>query len=319
MSKEKVSHATPQKMQAMNHKDQRPGDASHERMQGVLSKLKDRVDALVFLRGRNAPSAACAGLASAAHLLHTLAARFLKPQSHWPGHEHLEVSQVQREGWLLEWYFGYCQALLELGEAARLGVQNEALTLRSVNSRVPLTAAELAPWMSLDLRAEMRARMDQMFKEGASWSAAGFPNAAWPDAVGIPLGAVYPQDADQWAVGAGIAEPGEVASLLRMQSQDAAEALISQGASPNLHINNKADDEWTARAVQARHDQLVKENGGRDHGVTKQVALESGYSTRKVRHMITEAKAAMIAVSAVPTASIFAIGYSIKAVKQKRR
>ena len=172
--------------------------------QACVSAIRARVEILPSWRGKNAPAAARAGLVTMAHAIDALARRYLEPLD-WPGHE---VPQDTLDLWLVGWYTSYCAAVLELAEAAQAASKSGALKLRSVRTRA-LLADGLSGWPGADLRAE--AQSAKLFYECAQW---GPLDAQWPDGVPMPPGYVSPADADAWAVGAGVAQPGALLALL---------------------------------------------------------------------------------------------------------
>ena len=178
--------------------------------QACVSAIRARVEILPWWRGKNSPAAARAGLVTMAHAIDALARRYLEPLD-WPGHE---VSQHIRDLWLVDWYTGYCAAVLELAEAAQAASRSGTLKLRSAKTRA-LLADGLSGWPGADLRAQ--AQSAKLFYESAQWEPL---DAQWPDELPMPPGCVSPEDADAWAASAGVAQTGALLALLGIATDD---------------------------------------------------------------------------------------------------
>ena len=178
--------------------------------QACVSAIRARVEILPWWRGKNSPAAARAGLVTMAHAIDALARRYLEPLD-WPGHE---VSQHIRDLWLVDWYTGYCAAVLELAEAAQAASRSGTLKLRSAKTWA-LLADGLSGWPGADLRAQ--AQSAKLFYESEQWEPL---DAQWPDELPMPPGCVSPEDADAWAASAGVAQTGALLALLGIATDD---------------------------------------------------------------------------------------------------
>jgi hypothetical protein len=175
---------------------------------------------------KNSIQADRAGLVSVAFAAHVLARRFIKAPD-WPGHE---VEDSVRLLWEFEWYANYCDALVDVCQAAQSAVREQRLILRKALSRTPLPAVQVEAWLAVDLPHAMRTGVP-LFPGAASLK----PMGAWPDALVTPPGAAYAQEVAQWAASDGIATASEVLELLRCAcptSKGVEPSVTGAGAEP---------------------------------------------------------------------------------------
>lgn len=171
-----------------------------EAEQRSMNAIHARIDVLPTLVAKSQPLMSATGLLPAAALADALARR---SQAAEGMHFILEASP-------LFWYVSYCLALTEFGEALQEAVKGKTLTLRNSPTRLALRDEDMRWWLDMDLRTRYNgivlipccAEWDQLCGD-------------WPDGALLPPGAVLEQDAESWAVSAGLTQPGELHTLLR--------------------------------------------------------------------------------------------------------
>lgn len=211
--------------------------------QQCMASLRRHLETLLWWRmGEIPPDAECrprdmaqrVGLASTARIADALARRFLRDLR-----EVLPDDEA-----LLLWYRGYCLGLLEIGECVQAAVKNGSLTLRSTVARAPLHHSECDYWLQADLREEFG--RTSIFPDAKDWSEMG---ARWPDTQLAPPGAVYFSEADAWAVGAGLVEPGELKTLYGVSQDDSAaiSGAVQSSAAPPGGCNHNGPEQGDSK------------------------------------------------------------------------
>lgn len=255
----------------------------------------------------NPPMFADRGMVSAHHLLHVLASRRLDEGRHgalilaaldsFSADERLTSEQAAD---VMEWggYAVYCDRLSELAGALQEAVRAGSVVLRSGETRVRLARDRLQPWIDVDVH--VGALLERMVPDCAGWSATA---GCWPDRVAVPPGGLLQADAEAWAVGAGITEPGELAALLGLAAS-ADTPRCEAAAVVRLDVVGGAvkggacmgDKSLSDEDVLLRYEAICRELGT-THGANKQLSEETGLGDRECRRRRERANEARLAAS----------------------
>lgn len=176
-----------------------------------------RIDYLSLLRDRKLPIASVSDLAWASTVIDVMACRVLSQA----GADYVQDKHP------LCWYESYCGSVLQFSMAMQQAVQDGRLTLRDHLSRVPLRGDDLAYWRDVDLTYV--SKCGPLVPDCAGWD--GDPTY-WPDGLVTPPGAITVQEAEQWATGAGLTEPGELPRLLGLSLPEEAASGGDDQAAP---------------------------------------------------------------------------------------
>lgn len=269
--------------------------------------VRRRLNACFEARQVNPPMYAARGMVSACHLLHILAARRLDEgragalivaalDSFHAG-ELLTSEQAEDAQ---EWgaYAVYCHRLSELAEALQESVRAGGVVLRSGETRVPLKAKGLNPWIDANLHID--SLLERMTPDCADWSSAA---GCWPDLQVVPPGGLLLADAEAWATSAGVADPGELTGLLELATS--AETPRGEGADVvRLEVLGEpvkggactGDKSLSDEDVLLRYEAICRELGT-THGANKQLSEETGLSEREClrrRRRAEEARSAAL-------------------------
>lgn len=221
-----------------------------------------RIEYLSLLRDRKLSIASVSDLAWASTVIDVMACRVLSQAG----------ADYVQDKYPLCWYESYCGSVLQFSMAMQQAVQDGRLILRDHLSRVPLRGDDLAYWRDADLTYV--SNCGPLVPDCAGWD--GDPTY-WPDGLVTPPGAITVQEAEQWATGAGLTEPGELPRLLGLSLPEEAASGGDDQAAP------AGGNQFSPERLWERYQALRGDGKGK---FMRRLAAESGISDREIRRLI---------------------------------
>jgi hypothetical protein len=274
-------------------------EAKRKNVREAIRAIEARFEFLRLSRGVNPPMFASKGLVSLATVLHLLAQRHLdevaagmvirvcleaarfKALSHGSDASIAPLSDEEKPDGQMSAtfgrYIGYCQRFMELSEEARHSVQSGELVIRSPETGAKLRRVDgLNHWLAQEFDEDHAMRLPTAC---AYWQ---ITSSQWPDCLALPPGGLLIAEAEAWAVSSGVAQPGELLSLIGAKAPDLPSGSVVSVVRPTLPPPERPEA-WTPERLANRQSEL-KSLGVRDY--TKRLEVETGLKGREIRRRI---------------------------------